>query len=310
MRLLPIATALLTASSYHIPPSLAFVSSASSSASYHHLSKPSLLFLSALLAHNPRGKLSTIVAAASSSTAAEGNDSVADGECNATTKDSNIISNAPPLLSEMYDSQYPGTAMQRLRAVHERVSVIANDGTLNGPWEDARRRLLWAGGLKDLSSSIPGQGYTGHSFNDFNHVDLTTMNDDSSDNLNDGSVKGIAVGNKLGPGIRIASISELGPGGSWSTCAMGCNKDPPSDVAHVQFRSRVAFKLVWVPNEEYDTFVLVDDDGKLLAKGKPSDGPGALPRRREREMNYQIMKGSKYATVADGIALNSTTSHQ
>lgn len=83
---------------------------------------------------------------------------------------------------------------------------------------------------------------------------------------------------------------------------MGCNADPPSDVAHVQFRSRIAFKLVWVPNAEYDTFVLVDDDGKLLARGTPSDGPGMLPRRREREMNYHIMKGSKYATVAESIA--------
>lgn len=94
----------------------------------------------------------------------------------------------------------------------------------------------------------------------------------------------------------------VGPGGSWSTFAMGCNSDPPRDVARVQFRSRVAFKLVWVPNAEYDMFVLVDDDGKLLARGTPSDGPGMLPRRREREMNYHIMKGSKYATVAENIA--------
>ena len=79
-------------------------------------------------------------------------------------------------------------------------------------------------------------------------------------------VAGIAYGNPLGNGIRLASLPELGPGGSWSTCAMGCNKDPPVDVAHVQFRSRIAFKLVWVPNEQYDTFVLVDDDGDLLAK--------------------------------------------
>ena len=38
---------------------------------------------------------------------------------------------------------------------------------------------------------------------------------------------------------------------------MGYNADPPNDVAHIQFRSRVAFKLVWVLNEEYDAFVLV-----------------------------------------------------
>lgn len=132
------------------------------------------------------------------------------------------------------------------------------------------------------------------------------MNDDTSDNLKDGSVKGIAIGNRLGPGIRIASIPELGPGGNWSTCAMGCNSDPPRDVAHVQFRSRVAFKLVWVPKDEYDSFVLVDD-GKLFAKGKPLDGPKALPHRREREMNFHTMKGSKYTLVAESLAsLNST----
>ena len=33
------------------------------------------------------------------------------------------------------------------------------------------------------------QGYTGHSFNDYNHVDLTTMRDSASDNENDGKVR-------------------------------------------------------------------------------------------------------------------------
>ena len=58
---------------------------------------------------------------------------------------------------------------------------------------------------------------------------------------------GIAFGNQLGPGIRVASLPELGPGGSWSTCLMGCSAPQPRDVAHVQFRSRIAFKLVWAP---------------------------------------------------------------
>ena len=129
------------------------------------------------------------------------------------------------------------------------------------------------------------------------------MLDRVSDNENDGAVQGIAIGNRLGSGIRIASLPELGPGGSWSTCAMGCNEDPPSDVAHVQFRSRIAFKLVWVPNENYDTFVLVDDDGKLLAKGTPSDEQ--LPALRERQVNYRLVEGSKYAKEADLIASSS-----
>lgn len=125
------------------------------------------------------------------------------------------------------------------------------------------------------------------------------MNDQVSNNENDGRVKGIAIGNNLSNGIRIASIQEeLGPGGSWSTCAMGCHLDPPQDVAHLQFRSRIAFKLVWVPNENYDMFVLVDDNGDELSRGRPK---GRLPLLRERQMNYRIVAGSKYSRVVDDI---------
>jgi len=200
----------------------------------------------------------------------------------------------------MFDSEYPGTAVERMMNVRARVTQLAANDELTGSWEDVRRRLLWAGGLKDLPDAAPGQGYTGHSFNDFNHVDLTCMLDQVSDNENDGQVKGIAIGNRLGPGVRIASLPEVGPGGSWTTCAMGCSKDPPADVAHLQFRSRIAFKLVWVPNERFDSFVLVDDDGKLLAHGKGLTD--ALPPLRERRMNYNIVAGSKYAKEADKIA--------
>jgi len=201
-------------------------------------------------------------------------------------------------MKNMVDESYPGTAVQRLHNVRARVSTLSEED-LSGPWEDVRRKILWAGGLKDLPNAIPGQGYTGHSFNDYNHVDLTTMNDQVSNNENDGQVKAIAIGNNLGNGIRISSIEELGPGGSWSTCANGCHLDPPQDVAHIQFRSRIAFKLVWVPNDKFDMFVLVDDEGKELAKGKPT---GQLPNLRQRQMNYRIVAGSKYATVVDSIA--------
>lgn len=107
-----------------------------------------------------------------------------------------------------------------------------------------RRKILHAGGLKDLPDARPGEGYTGHAFNDWNHCDLTTMSDGTSNNENDGAVAGIAVGNALGKGIQVASDPTLGPGGSWSTCIMGCHHEPPKDVAHVQFRSKIAFKLV------------------------------------------------------------------
>ncbi|KAL7442447.1 hypothetical protein ACHAXH_009229 [Discostella pseudostelligera] len=322
MRFLRLATtAFITASpSSRVPfPSLAPVAAATLSPSRNHrhshlLSRPSsILFFSTLFTAQPyHPNSSTVAAAAATSSEKEEEESEAAsaGNCDAnlsskTTKtESAATSTTEEDMNSSFlpDPKYPGTAVQRLHAVHQRVAILANDGSLNGSWENVRRHILWAGGLRSLPNATPGLGYTGHSFNDFNHVDLTTMNDDSSDNLNDGSVKGIAVGNKLGPGIRIASLPELGPGDSWSTCAIGCHTDPPRDVAHVQFRSRVAFKLVWVPNADYDTFVLVDDDGKLLAVGKPSDGPGALPPRRERERNYQIMRGSKYATVAESLA--------
>jgi hypothetical protein len=113
--------------------------------------------------------------------------------------------------------------------VRDRVSQLTTDD-LNGLLENARRKILWAGGLKDLPNDVPDQGYTGHLFNDFNHVDLTCMLDQVAENENNGEVKGIAIDT----------------GGSWSTYAMGCNKDPPQDVAHVQFQARIAFKLVWV----------------------------------------------------------------
>ena len=199
------------------------------------------------------------------------------------------------------DPKYPGTAVQRLTSVHQRVQQLSDDpNALKGRWEDVRRKLLWAGGLRDLPQARPGQGYTGHSFNDFNHVDLTCMTDGISDNENDGAVAGIALGNRLGDGIRVASLPELGPGGSWSTCALGCHKDPPQDVAHIQFQARIAFKLVWVPNSNFDAFVLVNDDGQLLAHGTPAKE--GLPPLRERQRNYQLVEGSKYATAADRMA--------
>ena len=40
-------------------------------------------------------------------------------------------------------------------------------------------------------------------------------------------------------------------------------QDPPQDVAHLQFKSRIAFKLVWCP-PNFEKFVLVDDDGELV----------------------------------------------
>lgn len=194
------------------------------------------------------------------------------------------------------DKLYPGTAVQRMLASRDRVAQLTPTD-LNGEWEAVRKRLLWAAGLRDLTNARPGQGYTGHAFNDANHCDATTMLGDVAHNLNDGPsrVEGIAVGNRLGPGIEIASLPELGPGGTWSTCTNGCHHEPPQDVAHVQFRSRIAFKLVWCP-PAFDCFVLVDDDGALLAAGRPT---GRLPDLRQRQANFQLTQGGKYAKEAE-----------
>ena len=60
-------------------------------------------------------------------------------------------------------------------------------------------------------------------------------------------VVGIAFSNRLGPGIRVASLPELGPGGSWSTCMQarpgpqscaggrdGSESDDPSQMIRVR----------------------------------------------------------------------------
>jgi hypothetical protein len=66
------------------------------------------------------------------------------------------------------DSACPGTAVERMLAVRVRVKE-STEQDLDGKWEDGRKRILWAGGLRDLPEAIPGQGHAGHSF-----ADLTT----------------------------------------------------------------------------------------------------------------------------------------
>ena len=77
---------------------------------------------------------------------------------------------------------------------------------LEGEWEDVRKKVLLAGGLKDFKNRPPGEGNTSHCFNDFNHVDLTAMLGSEQENTHDGSIEGMEVGNQLGPGIAVASL--------------------------------------------------------------------------------------------------------
>ena len=193
------------------------------------------------------------------------------------------------------DPLFPGTAVGRMQEIRARARSLSPE-QLSGDWETVRAtKLLWAAGMKDLPFAVPGKGYTGHAFNDAIHVDATAMLGEVADNENDGRVAGIAVGNRLGAGIQIASEPALGVGGSWSTCQLDARRGSVDDVAHGQFRSRIAFKLVWCA-PSFNTFVLVDDDGQLLARAGALRGE--LPPLSERRANYEMVAGTKYAVYA------------
>jgi hypothetical protein len=46
----------------------------------------------------------------------------------------------------------------------------------------------------------------------------------------------------------------------------------------------------------FTSLVLVDDDGNELTRGTPQ---GDLPQLRERQANYDMVRGSKYAVAAE-----------
>lgn len=106
------------------------------------------------------------------------------------------------------DREYPGTAVQRMLAIQNRVRSLSNI-ELSDDWEEVRRRLLWAGGLRDLPNAVPGQGYTGHSFNDFNHCDLTAMVDEATSFENNGQVEYISARNPLGNCLKLLLQNPL-----------------------------------------------------------------------------------------------------
>ena len=79
-------------------------------------------------------------------------------------------------------------------------------------------------------------------FDDFNHVDCCVMESGNTHQTNEASrVVGMHPVNYLGAHIVDASVSDLGPGGSWCTCHLSS----PADVCHKQFGARTAFKLAW-----------------------------------------------------------------
>eukprot|EP01051_Picozoa_sp_SAG22_P008000 SAG22_NODE_587_length_8857_cov_5.973167_3_plen_311_part_00 len=197
----------------------------------------------------------------------------------------------------------PGTAEQRLRHARRLVSNLTA-AELSGSWPALRLRLLDSCGLAHSLTRVGG-GRTTHCCQDFNHVDCCAMQSSHHHNENEGRVAGMHQSNLLGPGIVAATVTEHGPGGSWCTCHIGAGKTPPRDVCHTQFESAVAFKLVWCPADDYATFVLTDDDGIPMARGRPT-GAG-LPAKQERAANYKVVKNSRYA---QGCVSNSPDEQQ
>ena len=200
--------------------------------------------------------------------------------------------------SSLEPSGYPGTAVQRRSSVLRHFSNLTQT-QLNGDWGDIRRSLLQSCGLADSRSAV-GRGRTTHCFADYNHVDCCAMQATLAFNENEGRVAGMHQSNQLGPGITASSLEDHGSGGSWCTCHIGAGKTPPRDVCHVQFSAKISFKLVWCPGPStpptFERFVLVGDDGELLATGTPEvDSLEPLPHIREREANYNVVAGSKFA---------------
>jgi hypothetical protein len=67
----------------------------------------------------------------------------------------------------------------------------------------------------------------------------------------------------------------------------------PMSFCNTQHRSRIAFRMVWCP-ENFDNFVIVDQDGDVLTRGR-LDGAHDLPPLRERQMAWDIIKNSVYS---------------
>ena len=208
-----------------------------------------------------------------------------------------LLSTAASTMALVVDPVYPGTAVARMNAARERVKAL-EPTRARATGRRSEKKLLFRG-LKDLQSAVPGQGYTGHAFNDSNHCDATTMLGEVSHNLNEAATTAsprIAIGNRLGPGIEIASLPELGAGGSWSTCTNGCHLEPPQDVAHVQFRSRIAFKLVWCPR-----LIPLCSSTMTASCSRPARRRAACPTRASGRRSTGSCAEGKYATAAEKV---------
>ena len=59
------------------------------------------------------------------------------------------------LHNDAVDPEYPGTAVARMLAARARVSSFTEQ-ELTADWDTVRKKILWAGGLKDLPHARPG----------------------------------------------------------------------------------------------------------------------------------------------------------
>jgi hypothetical protein len=75
---------------------------------------------------------------------------------NSSFKSNNGVDQKATQNAEMeIDAEYPGTAVQRLRSVHERVAQLTR-AQLDADWPTVRRALLWAGAfLRELHELNP-----------------------------------------------------------------------------------------------------------------------------------------------------------
>lgn len=194
-----------------------------------------------------------------------------------------------------------GDGADARRAAVKNAAAALTPAQLSGSFAATQKMLVGACGMRWLPTADVGKGRNSHCFADFNHVACCVMPDGSQDKENQGQVQGIAIGNQLGEGIRAASSPALPAGGSWCTCALSV----PQDVCHAQFHAYTGFYLVWCPQKDFKTFVLVDDAGKLLTCGAPS---AALPAYSERSRGYMMFEGTPLAAgcaAADHAACQS-----
>ncbi|CAK0838884.1 unnamed protein product [Prorocentrum cordatum] len=180
------------------------------------------------------------------------------------------------------------TRAERMLQLEQPVGAHAG---MTSPKKQRRvRAVAWVslmpGGLKEDYS-------TSHAFNDDNHCDLTTMA--VQEGIGDqklvlclrGSPAAAEEAMSEDPADRqLGGTEREGP-------ALDMNR-----AERQKHQGRIAFKLVWAP-PDFSQFVLVDDEGRELRRGRPT---GSLPPARARQGNFELVAGGKYALAAEALA--------